>query len=100
VTPPAHPVETPVEMPTPEYPPETDAPQEWHEGPALEVGERVDLGDGAIAEVLQRYATYQNGMLVIDAKGDEIPPLSITRDNVVIRNARIKGFDGQRISPT
>ncbi len=97
VTPPAQPVETPVEVPAPEYQPVTDAPQEWPEGPALEGGARVELGDGSIPEVLQRYASYENGMLVIDAKGDEIPPLSITRDNVVIRNARIKGLDGPAV---
>jgi hypothetical protein len=97
VTPPAQPIETPVEVPAPEYQPVTDAPQEWPEGPALEGGARVELGDGAIPEVLQRYASYENGMLVIDAKGDEIPPLSITRDNVVIRNARIKGLDGPTV---
>lgn len=109
VTPPAQPVETPtetpadspvevpVEVPAPEYPPVSDTPQEWHEGPALAGGARVELGDGAIPEVLQRYASYENGMLVIDAGGDEIPPLSITRDNVVIRNARIRGFEGPTV---
>ncbi len=101
------PVESPVEVPpdapaplpepAPEYQPVIDAPQEWHEGPTLEGGARVELGEGSIPEVLQRYASYENGMLVIDAKGDEIPPLSITRDNVVIRNARIKGMDGPTV---
>lgn len=87
----------PLPEPAPEYQPIVDAPQEWPEGQALEGGARVELGDGAIPEVLQRYASYENGMLVIDAKGDEIPPLSITRDNVVIRNARIKGLDGPTV---
>lgn len=87
----------PLPEPAPEYQPVVDAPQEWHEGPALEGGARLELGDGSIPEVLQRYASYENGMLVIDAKGDEIPPLSITRDNVVIRNARIKGLDGPTV---
>ncbi|MBP9090188.1 right-handed parallel beta-helix repeat-containing protein [bacterium] len=87
----------PLPEPAPEYQPIVDAPQEWHEGSALEGGARVELGDGSIPEVLQRYASYENGMLVIDARGDEIPPLSITRDNVVIRNARIKGLDGPTV---
>ncbi len=97
---PAAPTEVLVEVPAPEYQPIIDAPQEWQEwqeGPALEGGARVELADGSIPEILQRYASYENGMLVIDAKGDEIPPLSITRDNVVIRNARIKGMDGPTV---
>lgn len=91
------PAEVTGEVPAPEYQPVIDAPQEWHEGPTLEGGARVELADGSIPEVLQRYASYENGMLVIDAKGDEIPPLSVTRDNVVIRNARIKGMDGPTV---
>lgn len=91
------PAEIEIEVPAPEYQPVIDAPQEWQEGPALEGGARVELADGSIPEVLQRYASYENGILVIDAKGDEIPPLSITRDNVVIRNARIKGLDGPTV---
>lgn len=83
--------------PTPELSPELSPPPEWQEGPAIEGGARVEIGDGAIPEILQRYASYENGMLVIDAKGDELPPLSITRDNVIIRAARIRGFDGPTI---
>lgn len=96
-TPAEVPGEVPGEVPAPGYQPAIDASQEWQEGPALEGGARVELADGSIPEVLQRYASYENGMLVIDAKGDEIPPLSITRDNVVIRNARIKGMDGPTV---
>lgn len=83
---------------TPEYQPVTDFTPDTGDTSPLEGGARVTLGDGAIPEVLQPYASYENGMLVIDARGSEIPPLSITKDNVVIRNARIKGFDGPTIA--
>lgn len=84
--------------PTTEYQPITDFTPDSGDTSPLEGGARVVLGDGAIPEVLQPYASYENGMLVIDAKGSEIPPLIITKDNVVIRNARIKGFDGPTIA--
>lgn len=87
---PSHPIETPVENPG-------EVPR-FEERPPLEGGRpRVELSEGNIPQELQRYAKYENGRLVIDAGGDELPPLSITRDDVTIRNARIKGSDGPAI---
>lgn len=76
-----------------------DGTSEFQELPPLAgSNERVELGYGEIPEVLRPYATIENGRLTIDARGDQIPALTITRDNVTIKNARIKNFDGPSIS--
>lgn len=117
ISPPPNPPETtpiapPVDTPTirPEEPPVSDTGGDtvgdtidFQPRPGLEGGRaRVEIGRGSrpetLPEGLREYARYEGGMLVIDAKGNEIPPLSITSDNVVIRNARIKGDQGPAVS--
>lgn len=46
-------------------------------------------GDNIPAEIAP-YARIENGQLVIDAGGAEIPPLQIDRSNVTIKNVRIQ----------
>ncbi len=48
----------------------------------------VTIGD-TIPPELQKYARLEGDTLVIDAKGEQLPRLTITRDNVVIKNARV-----------
>ena len=48
----------------------------------------VTIGD-TIPPELQKYARMEGDTLVIDAKGEQLPRLTITRDNVVIKNARV-----------
>lgn len=100
----APPSDTPIVRP--EEPPVTDTIGDnidFQPRPGLEGGRaRVEIGRGSrpesLPEGLREYAKYEGGMLVIDAKGNEIPPLNITSDNVVIRNARIKGDQGPAVS--
>lgn len=113
ISPPPNPPETtPIAPPVdtspirPEEPPVSDTGGDtidFQPGPGLEGGRaRVEIGRGSrpesLPEGLREYARYEGGMLVIDAQGNEIPPLSITSDNVVIRNARIRGDQGPAVS--
>ncbi len=49
----------------------------------------ITIDGDAIPPELQKYARMEGDTLVIDAKGEQLPPLRINRNNVVIRNARI-----------
>lgn len=76
----------------------TDTAPDYSGRPPLEGGRRrVEIKDGQIPQELSQYARYENGMLVIDGRGEELPPLQISSDNVIIRNARIKGGEGAAI---
>ncbi|MBS1998826.1 MAG: right-handed parallel beta-helix repeat-containing protein [Cyanobacteria bacterium SZAS LIN-2] len=65
-----------------DQPPRSDVP--------LEGGRQaiVISGDNIPAEIAQ-YARFENGRLIIDAGGHEIPPLRIERNDVSVLNARI-----------
>ncbi len=93
--PPDSPVEPPPSEGSEPIPPpgERDVPPERHPpfegGEPIEGGrESVTIGD-TIPPELQQYARMEGDTLVIDAQGNELPPLKIARDNVVVENARI-----------
>ena len=48
----------------------------------------LTIGD-TIPPELQKYASMEGETLVIDARGEQLPRLTIARDNVVIKNARV-----------
>lgn len=65
-----------------DQPPTSDVP--------LEGGKSaVTISGDSIPPELSQYAHMEGGTLVIDAGGNEIPPLRIERSDVTIKNARI-----------
>lgn len=56
---------------------------------------RID-GDN-IPDSIAQYVTMDGGTMIIDAEGEQLPPLEIVRDNVEVRNARISNPSGDAI---